>query len=68
MADKEQKFSMSVNQFEIFLNTKQRDPRLNELVYPYCTYKQAADTIQKFEIDETFRKKSIKKKAFDKKK
>ncbi len=49
---------MTAKQFELFLNTKQRDQRLNELVYPYCTLKQASNTVQRFETDESFKKQS----------
>ena len=49
---------MTVSQFQRFLNDEQRDPRLNELLYPYYTLDRAAEMIQKFESDDTFKKKS----------
>ena len=50
---------MSPEQFQNFFNEKQRDSRLNELLHPYCTIKKSHEMIQKFETDESFRKKSI---------
>jgi phosphatidylinositol phospholipase C beta len=47
-------------QFEKFLNREQRDPGLNELLYPFYTVEKSAEMIQKFETDESFRKKSLK--------
>jgi hypothetical protein len=52
------KLHLNPNQFEDFLNKKQRDPGLNELLYPFYTTEKAATLIQKFETDESFRKKS----------
>lgn len=49
---------MSAEQFEDFLNKQQRDPGLNELLYPFCTTDKAAEMIQKYEIDDNFKKKS----------
>ncbi len=53
------KLSMNAEQFEKFINERQRDVRLNELIYPYLTIKQASELIHKFEIDESFKKKSL---------
>ena len=50
---------MSPEQFQNFFNEKQRDPRLNELLYPYYTLDKATKMILKFETDDSFRKKSI---------
>ena len=50
---------MSPEQFQNFFNEKQRDPRLNELLYPYYTHDKATKMILKFETDDSFRKKSI---------
>ncbi len=46
------------DQFEKFLNREQRDPGLNELLYPFYTTDKSAEMILKFETDESFRKKS----------
>lgn len=53
------KLCMTPEQFQNFFNEKQRDPRLNELLYPYYTVDKACEMILKFETDESFRKKSI---------
>ena len=50
---------MSPEQFQNFFNEKQRDPRLNELLYPYYTLDKSCEMIMKFETDESFRKKSM---------
>ena len=50
---------LNAEKFEKFLNDEQRDPSLNELLYPFYTTDKAADLIQKFEVDESCRKKSI---------
>ena len=49
---------LNAEKFEKFLNEEQRDPSLNELLYPFCTTAKAAQLISKFEIDQTARKKS----------
>ena len=54
-----QQLCMSPEQFQNFFNHKQRDPRLNELLYPYYTLDKATKMILKFETDDSFRKKSI---------
>lgn len=46
---------INLNQFIIFLNEKQRDPRLNEILYPLYDEKRAAEIITTYEQDETFR-------------
>ncbi|XP_069116132.1 1-phosphatidylinositol 4,5-bisphosphate phosphodiesterase beta-1-like isoform X3 [Argopecten irradians] len=40
---------LTVDQFVDFLNREQRDPRLNEILYPYYTTKQAQDLINTYE-------------------
>jgi len=35
-----------------FLNEEQRDPRLNEILHPYCDVTKAQSIINKFEPDE----------------
>ena len=32
-----------------FLNQEQRDPRLNEILYPYCDMKKSQQLIDQFE-------------------
>lgn len=40
---------MSVPQFVEFLNQSQRDPRLNEILYPYANEARAKDIINQYE-------------------
>uniref|UniRef100_K1PR23 Phosphoinositide phospholipase C n=1 Tax=Magallana gigas TaxID=29159 RepID=K1PR23_MAGGI len=40
---------LTVEQFVQFLNKEQRDPRLNEILYPYYTVRQAQDLIDQYE-------------------
>ncbi|CAL8111229.1 unnamed protein product [Orchesella dallaii] len=46
------KENIDVNQFIQFLNDKQRDPRLNEILYPLYNEKRAAEIIQNYEPNE----------------
>ena len=48
-----------MEQFESFLNREQRDPGLNELLYPFYTIEKADEMIQKYETDDSFRKRSF---------
>jgi phosphatidylinositol phospholipase C beta len=38
-----------VDQFWNFLNKEQRDPRLNEILYPHCTINMAQEYINIYE-------------------
>jgi len=49
---------LNAEQFENFLNKEQRDPGLNELLYPFYTIDKSGEMILKYETDESFRKKS----------
>ena len=40
------------------MNKEQRDPGLNELLYPFYTVQKATELMQKFEIDDSMKKKS----------
>jgi phosphatidylinositol phospholipase C, beta len=40
---------MSTTQLVDFLNKTQRDPRLNEILYPYANTARARDIIQEYE-------------------
>jgi ferritin len=40
---------MTSAQFVEFLNKTQRDPRLNEILYPYANTSRAKDLIQQYE-------------------
>ncbi len=40
---------MNVDQFVDFLNKEQRDPRLNEILYPYANRSRAHDLIEQYE-------------------
>ena len=42
-----------------FLNDKQRDPRLNEILFPYCTSEKAQAIIDKHEPNKDFAKKGM---------
>lgn len=44
---------INLEQFINFLNEKQRDPRLNEILYPLYDEKRAAEIIATYEQDET---------------
>ncbi|OAD62421.1 1-phosphatidylinositol 4,5-bisphosphate phosphodiesterase classes I and II [Eufriesea mexicana] len=44
---------MSVTQFVDFLNKTQRDPRLNEILYPYANEARAKDIISQYEPNES---------------
>ena len=41
--------TMTVKEFLTFLNDYQRDPRLNEILYPYATEEKAMSLIRKYE-------------------
>lgn len=40
---------MTVDQLVEFLNKEQRDPRLNEILYPYADRTRGKDIIQQYE-------------------
>lgn len=40
---------ININQFINFLNEKQRDPRLNEILYPLYDEKRAIEIIETYE-------------------
>lgn len=44
-----------MDQFINFLNEKQRDPRLNEILYPLYDEKRALEIINTYEQDEAAR-------------
>lgn len=50
--------SINIDQFINFLNEKQRDPRLNEILYPLYEEKRAIEIINSYEQDEEARGKS----------
>lgn len=50
--------SINVSQFITFLNEKQRDPRLNEILYPLYDEKRAVEIITTYEQDETAKNES----------
>jgi len=43
---------LTADQFMWFLNDEQRDPRLNEILHPFCDVAKAQSLITKFEPDE----------------
>lgn len=43
---------MTLDQFINFLNEKQRDPRLNEILYPLYDEKRGKEIIETYEQDE----------------
>ena len=45
--------SLPLNDFLTFLNERQRDPRLNEILFPVTKRKEAADLILKHEKGRT---------------
>jgi len=46
---------MTAEQFMWFLNREQRDPRLNEILHPYCDLSKAESLISKFEPSDRLR-------------
>lgn len=46
---------MNLEQLINFLNEKQRDPRLNEILYPLYDEKRAREIVDTYEQDETSR-------------
>ncbi|XP_058940060.2 1-phosphatidylinositol 4,5-bisphosphate phosphodiesterase beta-1-like isoform X2 [Pocillopora verrucosa] len=48
---------LTVDQLVEFLNNEQRDPRLNEILFPYCTSEKAQAIIDKYEPNRDFAKK-----------
>ena len=46
-----------MDQLVEFLNNEQRDPRLNEILFPYCTSEKAQAIIEKYEPNKDFAKK-----------
>uniref|UniRef100_A0A8C9TSS5 1-phosphatidylinositol 4,5-bisphosphate phosphodiesterase n=1 Tax=Scleropages formosus TaxID=113540 RepID=A0A8C9TSS5_SCLFO len=48
---------LSVDQLVSFLNEHQRDPRLNEILFPFYDPKRAMQIIEKYERDEDLKKK-----------
>lgn len=47
------KSDITVEQFVEFLNNNQRDPRLNEILYPYANPDRARDLFQQYEPKES---------------
>lgn len=43
--------TIGISQFIDFLNDKQRDPRLNEILYPLYNEKRATEIIDEYEAD-----------------
>jgi phosphatidylinositol phospholipase C beta len=43
---------IEINQFIFFLNEKQRDPRLNEILYPLYNEKRAGEIVNTYEPNE----------------
>lgn len=50
---------MTAAQFVEFLNKTQRDPRLNEILYPYANTSRAKDLINQYEPNKTNAQKGI---------
>uniref|UniRef100_A0A8C9ZLN8 1-phosphatidylinositol 4,5-bisphosphate phosphodiesterase n=1 Tax=Sander lucioperca TaxID=283035 RepID=A0A8C9ZLN8_SANLU len=48
---------LTVDQLVSFLNENQRDPRLNEILFPFYDHKRATQIIEKYERDEELKKK-----------
>ena len=46
---------VTAEQFMWFLNREQRDPRLNEILHPYCDLSKAQSLISKFEPNDKLR-------------
>ena len=54
----EGKETISLAQFVEFMNEKQRDPRLNEILYPMYDDKRAKEIINDYEDDDALKAKS----------
>lgn len=50
--------SINLEQFITFLNEKQRDPRLNEILYPLYDEKRALEIIETYEQEDEARQTS----------
>jgi len=50
--------NISLDQFITFLNEKQRDPRLNEILYPLYDEKRAIEIINDYEPSEEVKNES----------
>ncbi|KAM8831979.1 1-phosphatidylinositol 4,5-bisphosphate phosphodiesterase beta-4 isoform 1-T1 [Spinachia spinachia] len=50
---------LTVDQLVSFLNENQRDPRLNEILFPFYDPKRAMQIIEKYERDEELKKKAF---------
>ncbi|XP_052002111.1 1-phosphatidylinositol 4,5-bisphosphate phosphodiesterase beta-4 [Xyrauchen texanus] len=50
---------LSVEQLVHFLNENQRDPRLNEILFPFYDSKRALQIIERFEPDEKLKRKGV---------
>lgn len=48
---------MTVDQLVEFLNKEQRDPRLNEILYPYANPARARDIIKQYEPNKSLAQK-----------
>ncbi|XP_055938969.1 1-phosphatidylinositol 4,5-bisphosphate phosphodiesterase classes I and II-like isoform X2 [Argiope bruennichi] len=53
------KKGMTVDQLVEFLNKEQRDPRLNEILYPYANPKRARDIIKQYEPNKSMAQKGL---------
>ena len=47
---------LTPEQFKDFLNSEQRDPRLNEILHPYADCEKARAIIEQFETNSSLRK------------
>lgn len=56
--------NISLDQFITFLNEKQRDPRLNEILYPLYDEKRAIEIINDYEPTEELKNESKKFKSY----
>nr|XP_055028514.1 1-phosphatidylinositol 4,5-bisphosphate phosphodiesterase beta-4 [Misgurnus anguillicaudatus] len=50
---------LSVEHLVHFLNESQRDPRLNEILFPFCDSKRALQIIERHEPNETLKRKGL---------
>ena len=55
---------LTVEQFQNFLNCHQRDPRLNEILYPLTSSKQAEELMKLYETNSSMSGKGMEKFAF----
>jgi len=50
---------MTIDQLVDFLNKEQRDPRLNEILYPYANRSRGRDIVEQYEPSKAIAQKGL---------